>query len=62
MKDNASIGMCWFDIILFCDYEKDDKQYYEKWFKENELKVADITEECKEDVQIKPYKFHITWA
>lgn len=62
MKKNASRGMCWADFIIICDSNKDDKLYYEKWFKENDLEITDITEECKEDIQIKPYKFHIRWA
>lgn len=33
----AKCGECWYDTIIICEETFNDKNYFEKWFKENKL-------------------------
>ena len=61
MLESAKRGECWYTIVLICDEDANDKNYYEKWFTENNLKIEKIElfnqkEKCS---KLNQYKFHI---
>lgn len=63
MLEIAKKGECWYTIVLICDEDANDKNYYEKWFTENNLKIEKIElfnqkEKCS---KLNQYKFHISW-
>lgn len=63
MLEFAKRGECWYTIVLTCDEDANDKNYYEKWFTENNLKIEKIElfnqkEKCD---KLNQYKFHIRW-
>lgn len=63
MLEAAKRGECWYTIVLICDEDINDKNYYEKWFTENNLKIDKIElfnqkEKCS---KLNQYKFHIRW-
>ena len=63
MLETAKKGECWYTIVLICDEDANDKNYYEKWFTENNLKIEKIElfnqkEKCS---KLNQYKFHIRW-
>ena len=63
MLEAAKRGECWYTIVLICDEDTNDKNYYEKWFTENNLKIDKIElfnqkEKCS---KLNQYKFHIRW-
>ena len=63
MLEIAKKGECWYTIVLICDEDANDKNYYEKWFTENNLKIEKIElfnqkEKCS---KLNQYKFHIRW-
>ena len=63
MLEAAKRGECWYTIVLICDEDTNDKNYYEKWFTENNLKIEKIElfnqkEKCS---KLNQYKFHIRW-
>ena len=63
MLEAAKRGECWYTIVLICDEDANDKNYYEKWFTENNLKIEKIElfnqkEKCS---KLNQYKFHIRW-
>lgn len=63
MLETAKRGECWYTIVLICDEDTNDKNYYEKWFTENNLKIEKIElfnqkEKCS---KLNQYKFHISW-
>ena len=63
MLEFAKRGECWYTIVLTCDEDANDKNYYEKWFTENNLKIEKIElfnqkEKCS---KLNQYKFHIRW-
>ena len=63
MLETAKKGECWYTIVLICDEDANDKNYYEKWFTENNLKIDKIElfnqkEKCS---KLNQYKFHIRW-
>ena len=63
MLEAAKRGECWYTIVLICGEDTNDKNYYEKWFTENNLKIDKIElfnqkEKCS---KLNQYKFHIRW-
>ncbi len=63
MLEFAKRGECWYTIVLTCDEDVNDKNYYEKWFTENNLKIEKIElfnqkEKCS---KLNQYKFYIRW-
>ena len=63
MLEASKRGECWYTIVLICDEDANDKNYYEKWFTENNLKIEKIElfnqkEKCS---KLNQYKFHIRW-
>lgn len=63
MLEAAKRGECWYTIVLLCDEDTNDKNYYEKWFSENNLKIDEIElfnqkEKCD---KLNQYKFHVRW-
>lgn len=63
MLEAAKRGECWYTIVLICDEDTNDKNYYEKWFTENNLKIDKIElfnqkEKCS---KLNQYKFHVRW-
>lgn len=63
MLEAAKRGECWYTIVLICDEDANDKNYYEKWFTENNLKVEEIElfnqkEKCD---KLNQYQFHVRW-
>lgn len=57
----AKCGKYWYDIIITCEEKFNDKNYFEKWFKENKLTV-EIEEQTNNTNNInKKYKFYIRW-
>ena len=63
MLEAAKRGECWYTIVLICDEDANDKNYYEKWFTENNLKIDKIElfnqkEKCS---KLNQYKFHVSW-
>ena len=61
MLEASKRGECWYTIVLICDEDANDKNYYEKWFTENNLKIEKIElfnqkEKCS---KLNQYKFHI---
>ena len=63
MLKAAKRGECCYTIVLVCDEYTNDKNYYEKWFTENNLKIEKIElfnqkEKCS---KLNQYKFHICW-
>ena len=63
MLEVAKRGEYWYTIVLICDEDTNDKNYYEKWFTENNLKIDKIElfnqkEKCS---KLNQYKFHIRW-
>lgn len=63
MINAAKNGECWYDIILFCEEKFNDRNYYEKWFEENNLRIEvglyNQKEVCDE---VNKYKFHVRWS
>ena len=61
MINLAYNGECWYDIVLMCEEENNDRNYYEKWFKENNLKVeVELcgNEKCE---NVNKYLFKVNW-
>jgi hypothetical protein len=63
MLEAAKRGECWYTIVLLCDEDANDKNYYEKWFTENNIKIEEIKlfnqqEKCD---KLNQYKFHVRW-
>lgn len=63
MLEVAKRGECRYTIVLICDEDTNDKNYYEKWFTKNNLKIDKIElfnqkEKCS---KLNQYKFHIRW-
>ena len=63
MLEASKRGECWYTIVLICDEDTNDKNYYEKWFTENNLKIDKIElfnqkEKCS---KLNQYKFHVRW-
>jgi len=63
MLEAAKRGECWYTIVLICDEDANDKNYYEKWFTENNLKIEEIElfnqkEKCD---KLNQYQFHVRW-
>jgi len=58
----AKRGECWYDTIIVCEEEFDDKYYFEKWLEENKLKVEiELYDQKEKTDKINKYKFHIRW-
>jgi len=57
----AKNGDCWCTFVFVCDKSKNDKNYYEKWFRENKLKVEIEEHGTKFEDKIQQYKFNIRW-
>ena len=60
---DASIkGECWFDVVLICDDNKNDRNYYIRYFENLGLKVTTKDKPYDRDkVQIEPFEFHLRW-
>lgn len=54
----AKCGEYWYDTIIICEETFHDKDYYEKWFAENNLKVE--IEKRNNNIN-NEYKFYIRW-
>ena len=58
----AKEGKCCTDIVLYCEEKYNDKQYYEKWFNENKLKVEiELFNQKEVCDDINSYKFNVRW-
>ena len=61
MIESAKQGEGITEFILFCEEEYNDRNYYEKWFKENNLKVeVELcgNEKCE---NVNKYLFKVNW-
>ena len=63
MLKAAKRGECCYTIVLVCDEDTNDKNYYEKWFTENNLKIEKIElfNQKEKYSKLNQYKFHICW-
>lgn len=60
LREVASKGQCWYDVILYCNDETDDKYYYEKFITSLGVEV-EFKSNSKVDTVIQPYEVHIKW-
>lgn len=61
MIERAKKGLCWVEFILACDEEKNDKNYYEKWFKHNNLNIEVTLQGEEKCFKLNAYKFNVRW-
>jgi hypothetical protein len=62
MRDNAYDGQCWADFILVCEEKNNDRNYYEKWLTDNDLRVEIKLYNQKEiNKELNTYEFHVRW-
>lgn len=61
MMKAAKEGYCWSEFILICKEEDNDKNYYEKWFNENKLKVEIALDGKEKCTEVNQYKFNVRW-
>ena len=58
----AKRGECWYDTIIICEEKFNDRNYFEKWFEENKLRVEiELYNQKEKADEINKYKFHVRW-
>ena len=61
MINHAEKGLCWIDFTIACKEDSNDRNYYEKWFNENKLKVEiELVGDTKFS-KVNNYLFRIHW-
>ena len=61
MIEDAKKGYCSTEFILICKEQDNDRNYYEKWFKENNLKVEIELDQKEKCLELNRYKFYVRW-
>lgn len=60
-------GQCAAEFTLWCEEDKNDRNYFDKWFRENQLKVEfglnsqDFKISSSDDDNVKSYTFKVRW-
>ena len=65
MLEDAIEGRCWSHFVIFCEEKYNDKNYFEKWLRENKIKIDDISIHEQNGMrypEINSYMFKVRWT